>query len=724
VRQVQKNARRLRREALEHGTRAPTDPGFSGSIINMLNAKGEVGNPYEVHATVSRCVDVLVDACLDADPTLYTGTDEDKQPISEGPWYDLFLTPNPHLTRREFWGAFWAYRFLDGEVFLVMEGKGDEITDDEVPAELWPLPGRCFAEDVDPATGLITNWKCTTSTGVVDLAPERVLQFKRFDPNNPLRGLSEIQAAMPSLRADVKAQRYQEAFFDNGAMPSGALVYPREANPGKTQRDQAKKSFEDRHVGSGKQHRMMVLWGGMEWQQLGVNQRDMEFLVGRKFHRDEIAMVFGVHKVLLGDTDQVNRATSQEAKRILWENKILSLLKTCADVFEARLFRTRGDRMARARAKVAGGRAIWLEFDVSNVAALKDDLTQKLTALAQMMQQGVPYNQAVEKLDLGLEAQDWGDTSLLPFSLAPADQIVMGDPFADEAFEGGSVGSDEEGAEAVEAIHAHAKALLRSWTAQPIRARKTGRRTQKQREAYWRAVSRRVMNPGERILRRKFKRFFHARRKEVLRWLDGDRAIRTTSATELEAYLAKARKRWDEQLKALVNPVYRQIIDSAAEGVAEELGKPLAYFDSENPRVLEFLAQKEIKVVRIDKTLEKGIRKQLLLGMGDGETVTQLQERMRTLFNGAQSRSLTIARTESAQTTNGARDLAFEEAGVTATEWITSGDSHVRDAHVHLDGDVVERGQSFVPGITLRHPGDLQAPGSQTINCRCTAAPA
>lgn len=54
-------------------------------------------------------------------------------------------------------------------------------------------------------------------------------------------------------------------------------------------------------------------------------------------------------------------------------------------------------------------------------------------------------------------------------------------------------------------------------------------------------------------------------------------------------------------------------------------------------------------------------------------------------------------------------------------EWVSMGDSKVRQSHRHLNGFVVPDDGDVFPGLygDLRYPGDEDAPYEETANCRC-----
>jgi uncharacterized protein with gpF-like domain len=55
-------------------------------------------------------------------------------------------------------------------------------------------------------------------------------------------------------------------------------------------------------------------------------------------------------------------------------------------------------------------------------------------------------------------------------------------------------------------------------------------------------------------------------------------------------------------------------------------------------------------------------------------------------------------------------------------EWVSRGDSRVRDAHRAADGQVVPMNMPFiVKGESLQYPGDPAGSASNIVNCRCSS---
>lgn len=122
----------------------------------------------------------------------------------------------------------------------------------------------------------------------------------------------------------------------------------------------------------------------------------------------------------------------------------------------------------------------------------------------------------------------------------------------------------------------------------------------------------------------------------------------------------------------------------------------------------------------------KIISRQITQGIIQGESLDKIATRLGEA-TGSQNRNamLTHARTAMTGAQNAGRQYqlkAAEDMGIKLhKEWMATMDNRTREAHRELDGQVVPVDKPFqVGGIPIMYPGDPNAPGSLTYNCRCT----
>lgn len=126
----------------------------------------------------------------------------------------------------------------------------------------------------------------------------------------------------------------------------------------------------------------------------------------------------------------------------------------------------------------------------------------------------------------------------------------------------------------------------------------------------------------------------------------------------------------------------------------------------------------------------------VLRAIDSGEGLSaELRQKMVTAYENRalRYRAETIARTEAMRALHQSQDDSIAQAvesGSVANDqvafaWRTAHDNRVRDSHQSMDGQQVQRGESFVSGNgnSLMFPGDPEAPIEETANCRCWREP-
>ena len=145
----------------------------------------------------------------------------------------------------------------------------------------------------------------------------------------------------------------------------------------------------------------------------------------------------------------------------------------------------------------------------------------------------------------------------------------------------------------------------------------------------------------------------------------------------------------------------------------------------------EFMVDK-IKDIGLDAADK--INTQLgLTVMGAQSAFNAVQAVTRILGEETRARATVIVRTEVNRAFNAAAHARLEEQAKVLpgmrNQWRRSGKVNSRPEHDAADGQVQEVGTPFVihsrkdGKVTLRYPGDPQAPAGQTINCGCTVLP-
>lgn len=119
---------------------------------------------------------------------------------------------------------------------------------------------------------------------------------------DPVRGLSVIEACPEAVAVGLAAQNFAATFFQNAGTPYGVLQYPGVLTDELYNR--LKKEWKDSYSGKNS-NSTAILEEGMTYQPItGINLSDSQFLESRKFQVSDIARIFRVPPHLIGDLDK------------------------------------------------------------------------------------------------------------------------------------------------------------------------------------------------------------------------------------------------------------------------------------------------------------------------------------------------------------------------------------------------------------------------------------
>ncbi|PLX29834.1 MAG: phage portal protein [Alphaproteobacteria bacterium] len=156
-----------------------------------------------------------------------------------------------------------------------------------------------------------------------------LLHIKFFHPHNDWYGLSPLQAAALAIDQANAMGQHNVTLLNDGGRSTGALVMkqPDHSLPmTEEQREHLKQELNEAYGGASQAGKMMVLEGDMEWREMGLSPKDLDFLTGKQMAAREVAQTFGVPPMLVGVPGDATFANYKEARFHLWEDTIIPLL--------------------------------------------------------------------------------------------------------------------------------------------------------------------------------------------------------------------------------------------------------------------------------------------------------------------------------------------------------------------------------------------------------------
>lgn len=280
---------------------------------SALNAMGGVGTLF---AAVSRIAQAVASSewglyRVPADGRrAYATTPRPRTEITRHPALQVWNKPNPFMTRQMFLEACAQHQELVGEQYW-LPASGDTFA---FPVELWPArPDRML--EVPSATEFLAGWIYRDPDGNrIPLGTDEVIQLKAPNPTNPYRGMGAVQTILTDLDSTRYSAEWNRNFFVNGAQPGGIIEAP--TNLTDDEFDTFMARWKENHQGVAAAHQIALLENGMKWQDVNFSQKDMQFVELRNVSRDITREALGISKTMLGQTEDVNRATAEAAEYV------------------------------------------------------------------------------------------------------------------------------------------------------------------------------------------------------------------------------------------------------------------------------------------------------------------------------------------------------------------------------------------------------------------------
>ena len=395
----------------------PMQTKTEGSMVGYFNvdtAHGKIlsynelaSEGYLKNAIVYRCVNEI---CKGASSVGFMVKSGDEI-LETHPLISLLSRPNPLQSGSEFFNSLYGYLLLSGNSYMLgingLSGMPKEVhllRPDRIAVK--GRVGGVFPSRYEYSiNGTVqSTYDVDQSTGYSELK-----QIKLWHPLDDFYGCSPLTAAAMEVDQHNSATRHNINLLENGARPSGAVVFKPQDDQGykmqlsESQRQQLLTDLNQRFAGSKNAGRPMLLEGDFEWKEMGLSPRDMDFLNMKHMAATDIALCFGVPSQLVGVPDNQTYSNVAEARLALYEETIIPYLrKVESDINEWLVPRYDQD--------------IRFEYDIDSIPALSERRRVIYANVIGAVEKGIMTRNEAREM-VGLSPIDGADDLLVQANL-------------------------------------------------------------------------------------------------------------------------------------------------------------------------------------------------------------------------------------------------------------------------------------------------------------------
>jgi HK97 family phage portal protein len=332
---------------------------------------------------------------------LYDRTDTGKQRNTKSNVARILTSrPNRFQTPYEFKEMMMGHALLRGNGYAEILSTGGRGVD-----ELMPLhPDRVTPFWTDDGR---RAYRYQPLSGAARIILDSEMLHLMFFSMDGLSGIDPISQHRRTLGLAIGTEKYGAKFFKNDAMPGVVLEYPGKLKD--PARQNVKESWEARHQGVNRSHKVAIMEEGMKIHELSITPENAQWLESRKFSVHDIARIFLIQPHLIG---ALENATFSNIEQQSLEFVIYTLTPWLTKFEQA---------VSRDLLNDAERQTMFAEFLVD--ALLRGDIQSRYAAYAIGKQWGWLNTNEIRSFENMNGIGTGGDQYLVPMNMMPAETV-------------------------------------------------------------------------------------------------------------------------------------------------------------------------------------------------------------------------------------------------------------------------------------------------------------
>lgn len=313
--------------------------------------------------------------------------------VEEHPIYDLFAKVNPFISRFDLWEMTTLFLEMTGNAYWYI--VKDETFN--IPIQLWILPSQYMQVAVSREK-LVSGYIYTRGTEKIPFDENEIIHFKYPSMTSMFYGQGCLMAAIDSYDFEQSTKQFETTLMKNQGRPEAVL----QTEQGLTDPEfnRLREQWDNKYGPAGRKGKPLILEKGLKYTPLTMTPKEINFVMGRKLAREEIAAVFGVPISKL-TTEKVNLANAFIGERQYMADTISPRLKRIEEKLNERLMPLYDENL-------------FLAYDEVVPEDKEFEIKERESNLRMMV---TTVNMEREKMNL--DPVKWGDLPLVQPGVAP-----------------------------------------------------------------------------------------------------------------------------------------------------------------------------------------------------------------------------------------------------------------------------------------------------------------
>ena len=374
---------------------------------------GQVAGDLGLNSIIASGIDWYVRNWAQANAQVMRKVDSQQaEPLDTHPVLGVIAEPMPGTVGSLVWGWVLQDYKLFGNAYL----RKVRTSRSGVPIGLQYLP-QDMVRPVGNGINPLTHYVYTTDGRSFDIAIEDMVHIRYGrDPSDIRLGRSPVQAVLREIATDNVASSAAYGLLNNGAMPSlivGPDAKDQSVDLSPDDARQVKRQLREDLTGDSAGG-IVVMMGPYKMDRVSLTPSELALDSVRRVPEERICSAMGLNPMVLGLGSGLERSTYsnfERAQQAAWEDGMVPLLRAISDALTVSLLPDYSE----------SAEGDYIQFDVSNVRALADDLQAEADRAEKLYKAGI-IDRAEAKRIAGLEAVPEDEGQLHPTAISVTTQ--------------------------------------------------------------------------------------------------------------------------------------------------------------------------------------------------------------------------------------------------------------------------------------------------------------
>lgn len=380
---------------------------INGQDMDSSPGVMRLSSPYSQHVSIFRVINLIATSVSDV-PFRINGDDVS---TTKNKNFNILRSPNEVMNWNDLILTFVTDLLVGGNGIIIVESDGNNIT------RLLPMPACLMTPIINPNDEFdIIRWEKSNGPekDPTIYSPEDVIHLPYApSPINRVWGIGPMGPVKVVADADYAAMWNNFSLLNGGGLPVGILKFVGPGRLTEEMKEEVRDSWRRLFGSPRSSSRMAVVNQDWQWQPTGASKEELEFTANREWNVADICRAFNVPKLYLFEQERgaVGDSTIKIHQKMFYYNNAIPLARRIEDRLNQRLL----PRIARG---------LMGTFDFEYVEALREDYGKKVETASTLVKMGFSPNSVNRTLGLNQEDMPWGEDSLAPVNMVPAQDIV------------------------------------------------------------------------------------------------------------------------------------------------------------------------------------------------------------------------------------------------------------------------------------------------------------